>query len=86
MVPAVELFKLTVGSVEVRRDSCDFSFNFGKKKVFIEVVEFKKGLALDNFKVREIAPEAAGDTMLKGNLVLLMRGSGKEQSGDSDTG
>lgn len=55
--------------------------------MFIEVVQFKKGLALESFKVRETARKTAGgDTMLKGNLVLLMRGSSKEQSGDSDTG
>lgn len=49
MVLAVEHFRLTVGSaeeatLEVRRDCCSFSVNLKKKKVFIEVVEFKKGL------------------------------------------
>lgn len=63
MVSAVEHFKLTVGSAEVRRDSCGLSANFQKKKkVFIAVVEFKKGLERlhRTASKAESAPEAGG--------------------------
>lgn len=49
MVPAAEHFRFTVGNAEeatlqVGRTVVCFSVSLQKKEVFIEVVEFKKGL------------------------------------------